>query len=122
MLTGFRSRLNLAMEIIALRQQLAVMKRSTPRPKLRTRDRLFWLMLRRFWRKWKDTLIIVKPDTVVKWHRKGFKFFWRYKSRPKGPGRLPVNKEIKELVRRMAEVNPLWAAPRIHGELLKIRH
>ena len=65
-------------------------------------------------------MIIVKPDTVVRWHKKGFKIFWKFKSLRKGPGRPPVNPEILDLVRKMAEANPLWGAPRIHGELLKL--
>ena len=116
----FKTKSGLVMENLALRQQLAVMKRSIPRPKIRTRDRLFWVLLCRFWAKWKDTLIIVKPDTVVRWHRKGFKLFWRWKSRPKRPGRPAVSPEIRNLVRKIAEANPTWGAPKIHGELLKL--
>jgi transposase InsO family protein len=96
------------------------MKRTAKRPRLRNRDRLFWILLSRFWRNWRKSLIIVKPDTVVRWLKKGFKLFWRFKSRRKGPGQPPINPEIRDLVRRMAEANPLWGAPRIHGELLKL--
>jgi transposase InsO family protein len=81
---------------------------------------LFWVLLSRLWSNWKDSLIIVKPQTVVAWHRKGFKLFWKYKSRSKNPGRPPVSKEIRDLVKKMAKANPLWGAPRIHGELLKL--
>ncbi len=77
-------------------------------------------MLSRFWGKWREALIIVKPETVVRWHREGFKRFWRWKSRSRGPGRPPVSPEIKALIHRMAEANPLWGAPKIHGELLKL--
>ena len=96
------------------------MKRSSKRPQLRPRDRLFWVLLSRLWSGWQDALIVVKPDTVVRWHRKGFKLFWRYKSRRKGPGRPPISPDVLNLIRRMAEANPLWGAPRIHGELLKL--
>ena len=111
---------HLALENVALRQQLAVMQRNCRKPQIRNRDRLFWMLLSRLWGNWKDSLIIVKPQTVVAWHRKGFKLFWKYKSRSRSPGRPPVCKEIKNLVRRMANANPLWGAPRIHGELLKL--
>jgi putative transposase len=114
---------NLAMENLALRQQLAIMKRTCHRhrPQLQPKDRLFWVLLSRLWCRWREVLIIVKPDTVVRWHRKGFKLFWKYKSRHKGRfGRSQINKEIRALVRRMAKANPLWGAPRIHGELLKL--
>ena len=111
---------NLVLENLALRQQLAAMKRSIKRPQLRSRDRLFWILLSRFWSNWWQALIIVKPDTVVRWHKKGFKLFWKFKSRRKGSGRPPVSSEIRDLVRKMAKANLLWGAPRIHGELLKL--
>ena len=111
---------NLAIENLALRQQLVVLKRTNKRPKIRTIDRIFWALLSRFWIFWKDALIIVKPDTVIRWHRKGFKLFWSFKSRAKGPGRPRVSPEIRDLVRKMARENPSWGAPKIHGELLKL--
>ncbi len=111
---------NLALENLALRQQLSIMKRSSKRPSLRTRDRLFWVFLSRFWSNWRETLIIVKPNTVVRWHKKGFKLFWKGKSRRRGPGRPKISPEIRNLVVSMAKANPLWGAPRIHGELLKL--
>ena len=101
-----------------LRQQLAILKRNSKRPQLRSKDRLFWILLSRWWGRWRELLIIIKPDTVVNCHRQGFKLFWRRKSRH--GGRLPINKEIRDLVRKMARANPLWGAPRIHGELLKL--
>ena len=109
---------NLAAENLALRQQLAVLRRTNKRPKIRMADRLFWVLLSRFWTPWRKFLVIVKPDTVVCWHRKGFKLFWKFKS--KGPGRPQVSREIRDLVRRMATANPNWGAPRIHGELLRL--
>lgn len=84
------------------------------------RDRIFWIIIRRFWNRWRDALIVVKPETVVRWHRKGFKLFWRWKSRYKGPGRPQISSEIRDLIRKMADANPFWGAPRIHGELLKL--
>jgi hypothetical protein len=111
---------DLALENLALRQQLAILKRPKKRPQIRTKDRLFWIMLCRFWSNWRQALIVVKPETVIRWHRKGFKLFWKFKSRRKGPGRPPISSEIRDLVRRMAKANSLWGAPRIHGELLKL--
>ena len=113
-----KTTLNLAVENIALRQQLAVMKRTNKRPNIRVTDRLFWVLLSRIWTGWRQSLVIVKPNTVVRWHRNGFKLFWKYKS--KGPGRPRVSREIRDLVRKMAKANPSWGAPRIHGELLRL--
>ena len=101
---------NLAAENLALRQQLVVMKRVNKRPKIRMVDRLFWVVLSRIWTPWRKSLVIVTPDTVVHWHRKGFKLFWKFKS--KGPGRPQVSREISDLVRRMVAANPSWGAPR----------
>ena len=115
-LFGIEKTTDLALENLALRQQVTIMKRSTKRPRLRDRDRLFWILLSRFWRNWKEQLIVVKPETVLRWHRMGFKLFWKFKSRRKGPGRPPISREIRDLIRRMAKANPLWGAPRIHGE------
>jgi hypothetical protein len=112
----FVSRLSLAAEILVLRQQLLVLNRSLKRPKLRRRDRLFWVCLSRLWKDWRDALIIIKPDTVIKWHREGFRLYWRWKS--KTPiDRPPIDKEIRELIRRISRENPLWGAPRIQSEL-----
>ena len=119
-LLGPKKDFDLTLENLALRQQMATMKWSIKRPRLRSRDRLFWILLSRFWSNWREALVIVKPDTVVRWHKKGFKLFWKFKSRPKGPGLPPISLEIRDLIRRMAKANPLWGAPRIHGELLKL--
>ena len=107
----------LTVENLALRQQLAVLRRSVKRPKLRARDRLFWVLLSRLWKGWRSSLHIVQADTVVKWHRQGFKLFWRWKSGRGKPGRPKVDAEIRDLVRRMFRQNPLWGAPRILSEL-----
>src|SRR6266404_6229894 len=110
----------LALENLALHQQLAVYKRTVPRPKLRTTDRLFWVALARVWAGWRQPLAIVTPDTILRWQRRRFREHWtRLSGRPTG-GRPPVNAEIKVLVMRMAAANPLWGAPRIHAELLKL--
>jgi putative transposase len=114
----FVPRDNLALEAAALRQQLAVFKRKQPRPRLRRMDRLFWIALRQLWAGWTDTLIVVKPETVVTWHRAGFRLFWRFRSQFRRPGRPKVSEEIRQLIRRMKVDNPTWGAPRIHGELL----
>ena len=116
----FRSRYSLGLEILALRQQLGVLKRKHPRPRLRIQDRIFWILLRRLWPAWSNVLVIVKPETVVAWHRAGFRLFWRLRSRPKSLGRPKIDAEVRALIRRMVEENPGWGAPRIHGELLKL--
>jgi putative transposase len=116
----FRSRCNIGLEIVDLRQQLSVLHRKHPRPRLRTTDRLFWIILHRFWHGWKNTLIIIKPDNVVSWHRAGFRIFWRFRSRSKKLGRPEITAEIRSAIRKMKSENSLWGAPRIHGELLKL--
>jgi hypothetical protein len=116
----FRSRYNLGIEILALRQQLCVLKRKHPRPRLRIQDRIFWVLLRRLWPAWSNILVIVKPETVVAWHRAGFRLFWRIRSRAKNKGRPKTDAELRRLIHRMASENPTWGAPRIHGELLKL--
>src|SRR3989442_9645496 len=116
-----RLRGNLALENLALRQQLTVLSRHHPRPRLTSVDRLFWVMLRRVWARWTDALIIVKPETVVGWHRAGFRLYWRFRSRMKRRvGRPRTSQETRNLIQRMAAENPSWGAPRIHGELLKL--
>ena len=109
----------LAIENLALRQQLAIVQRKTKRPKLTKADRAFWVALSRLWPDWQSALILVKPQTVIGWHRKGFKLYWTWKSRHRG-GRPPIDAEIRTLIRRMARENPTWGAPRIHGELLML--
>ena len=109
-------RASAATEILALRQQLAVLKRQSKRPQLHDRDRLFWILLKRFGPRWRDALLIVQPETVVRWHRAGFRHYWRWKSRPKG-GRKPIGQEPRMLIRRLCRENPIWGAPRIQSEL-----
>ncbi len=115
----FSKKADLVAENLALRQQLIVLRRRTGRPRLLKRDRIFWLWLARFWSRWRDCLVVVKPETVIRWHRRGFKYYWTWKSRHKC-GRPTVTPEVLELIRRMSRSNPLWGAPRIHGELLKL--
>lgn len=115
----FRSRSDTALEVLALRQQVAVLKRKRPRPPLNSLDRLLWTTLRRVWSRWADVLVIVKPETVVGWHRIGFRLYWRWRSRSRG-GRPKITEQIRVLIRRLAEENPDWGAPKIHGELLKL--
>src|SRR3954447_20365794 len=112
------ARHRLAMEAAALRQQLAVYKRKQPRPKLNRFDRLFWVVVRRIWANWSEALILVKPDTVVSWHRAGYRLFWTWRSRRQRVGRPKLAEEVRDLIRRMKRENPMWGAPRIHGELL----
>jgi putative transposase len=115
----FRARRDAALEILALRQQVAVLKRHRPRPPLNRCDRLFWITLRRIWSRWADVLLIVKPETVVGWHRAGFRLYWRWRSRPRG-GRPRITQEVRDLIRRLAKENPDWGAPKIHAELQKL--
>jgi putative transposase len=117
----FRSRAALQLENLALRHQIGVLQRSArKRPKLTPGDRLLWVWLSRVWRDWSSALAIVKPETVVAWHRAGFRLFWTWKARRGQPGRPVISREIRDLIRKMCRENPGWGAPRIHGELLKL--
>jgi putative transposase len=114
----FRSRRDLLLENFALRQQLAILKRRHSHPRLAVTEGLFWVILRRFWSRWRETLILVQPETVVQWHRAGFKPYWTWLSRhPIRAGRKGVSVELRELIFRMVADNPTWGSPRIHGEL-----
>jgi putative transposase len=108
----------LRMEILALRHQIQAFKRGHPKPRIGARFRIYWVLLSRWWSRWKSACVLVKPETVIRWHRVGFRLFWRWKSREPA-GRRP-RKELISLVRQMAVSNPGWGAPRIHGELLKL--
>jgi transposase InsO family protein len=117
----FRARRSLLIENLVLRQQLIVLKRKHPRPRLMVLDRLFWVFTRRFWTGWKQALILVSPETVVRWHRSGFALYWRAISRVRRViGRKRLSKEVRDLIFRMVAENPMWGAPRIHGELLML--
>jgi transposase InsO family protein len=117
---AFKSRASLQLENLALRHQLVVLRRAVKRPKLTSADRLLWTWLCQGWSDWRSALVIVKPETVIGWHRRGFRLFWRWKIRRGQRGRPPVPKDVRELIRKMTRENPLWGAPRIHGELLKL--
>jgi putative transposase len=121
MLSVFRSRAALQVEILALRHQICALRRSgKKRPRLTVADRVFWAWLSEAWADWRSALVIVKPETVIAWHRKGFRLFWTWKARHGQTGRPTVSQDIRDLIRTMSRANPLWGAPRIHGELLKL--
>src|SRR5688572_12236154 len=103
----------LALGNLALRQQLAVYKITATQPKLRTTDRLFWVWLAKVWARWRQPLVIVTPDTILRWQRRRFREHWTKLSGRPTRGRPPVNLEIAALITRMAAANPLWGAPRI---------
>ena len=114
-----RSRATLQLEILALRHQLHVLERSRPRRlRLTGADRVLWVWLSRVWQGWRAAMVIVTPETVIAWHRQGFRLFWRWKSRHRG--RPTASAEVRTLIRTMSGANPLCGAPRIHGELLKL--
>ncbi len=110
------NRSTIAAENLVLRHQLGVLQRSVKRPRLRQRDRIFWVWLSRLWAEWRSSLIIVTPETVIRWHRDGFRLYWRWKSRKK-PGRPKIDAEIRSLIRRMSRENVTWGSPRIQSEL-----
>jgi transposase InsO family protein len=117
----FRSRAALEMEILALRHQICVLQRGAKkRPRLTSVDRFLWVILSRVWSDWRSVLAIVKPETVIGWYRQGFRLFWTWKVRRGKPGRPAVSREVRDLIRRISRENPLWGAPHIHGELLKL--
>jgi putative transposase len=115
-----RSRAALHLEVLALRHQLEVLQRSQPRRlRLVQADRWLWTWLSRVWSAWRTALVIVKPETVMAWHRRGFRFVWTWKSRRR-TGRPTAPADLRALIRTMSQTNPFWGAPRIHGELLKL--
>lgn len=111
---------SLAIEVLVLRQQLAVLQRQKPKPKLKNIDRLFWVALSKIWPRWKNALIILKPETVVGWHQKGFKLFWKIKCRRGKRGRPKIPIEVRRLIRKISTENPTWGSPRLEGELSKL--
>ena len=116
-----RSQDAVALENLTLRQQLAIYKRKKKRPRLIRRDRWFWIVLASIWNDWRQALLVVHPDTVVRWQRQRFRSYWAELSKKRGKlGRPSIGKEIRELIQTMARANPLWRDPRIHGELLKL--
>ncbi len=118
---SFRSRRGLLLENLALRQQLEVLARLNPQPRLAQSGRLFWVALRRLWPGWRQALVLVQPETVVRWHRAGFELYWKWLSRKHAVvGTKPTSKAVRELIFRMVAENRTWGAPRIHGELRKL--
>jgi putative transposase len=117
-LSGLKSRQGLVLENLALRHQLIVLQRKGKKPRLKRRDRVFWVLLSRFWAGWRNSLLLVQADTVVRWHRRGFRWYWRRKCR--GPGRPKAALEVRELICQLSRANPTWGAPRIHGERQKL--
>jgi putative transposase len=119
--SSIRSRIELEAEILALRHQLAVLQRQAPkRPRLGRADRLLWVLLSRLWPDWRRAVRIVAPDTVVRWHRRGFARYWHWTSRSRCVGRPKLSADLRTLIRTMQDANPTWGAPRIHGELRKL--
>ena len=117
----FRSRAALELENLALRHQIGILQRSArKRPKWTPWDRWLWVWLSRIWGDWRSALAIVQPETVVAWHRAGFRRFWTWKARRGQVGRPLISRELRDLIRKMCRENPGWGAPRIHGELLKL--
>ena len=116
-----RNRTELAAENLALRQQLAVLTEQKRRPRLRRRDRILWVWLSRLWSGWRSVLMIVQPDTVLRWHQQGFRLYWRWKSRARA-GRPKIEAEIRNLIRRMSRENPSWGVPRIQSEVSLLGH
>jgi transposase InsO family protein len=115
-----RDRGDLVAENLLLRHQLAVLTRPTRRrPRLRARDKLFWVLARRLWRDWRHHLVLVRPETVVRWHRHAWRLFWRWRSRTR-LGRPRLSPEVRELIAAISRDNPLWGTERIRGELLKL--
>jgi len=110
----------LVTEVVCLRQQLAVLSRREKRPRLYHRDRRFWILMCRWFPRWRECLVIVKPKTVLRWHKRGWRAYWRWKSSTKKPGRRRIPLEVRQLIRRMAKENPLWGQGRIMAELLRL--
>src|SRR5215469_12635471 len=109
------------LENLALRQQLLALRAKRPRRRLGSFDKVFWVALRKLWSGWKKPLLLVTPETVVRWHRTGFRLYWSWLSRTRhAAGRKPLSREVRELIFRMVAENPTSGAPRIHGELLKL--
>lgn len=116
---SFKSKAQLQFENIYLRKQIEILKRSSIKPKIKKSDRIFFTVMKNLITNWKKNLFIIKPETVIKWHRQGFNLYWKIKSRKKN-GRPKIEKELRLLIRQISFDNPLWGVPRIHGELLKL--
>ena len=120
LITGLRSRRDVTLENLVLRHQLDVALRANRNPGLRDRDRIFWVWVRRLWpRGWRHHLLLVQPETVLRWHRKGWRLYWSWKSRT-SLGRPRLSGEVRDLIARISQENRLWGTERIRGELLKL--
>jgi transposase InsO family protein len=119
LLSLFKSHSQLHLEVLFLRKQLEIVARSSPRLKIRPADRFFMGFLTDLYDSWREALLIPKPETVIRWHRQSFRLYWKWKSRP-AVGRPKIPRDQIDLIKQMAHDNPLWGAPRIHGELLKL--
>jgi hypothetical protein len=115
----FKSRTQLQLEIVYLRKQLEILTRTASRPRFRPSERFFFSVLTHIFSSWQSTLLIIKPETVIRWHQQGFRLYWRWKSRSE-LGRPKIPQEQIDLIKQIANDNPLWGAPRIHGEMLKL--
>ena len=118
--SALRSKHDLMLEHLALRQQLAVLTRQRARTRTKPADRLFWSWLSRYWPGWRSTLVVVQPETVIRWHRTAWRTYWTWKSRARHPGRPRISKELQGLIARIATENPRWGAVRIQRELLAL--
>jgi putative transposase len=116
----FKSRRELLLENLALRQQMTMLRQSVKRPRATVADKVFWILFSRYVDGWRKLLYSLHPDTVVRWHRQGFRYYWRCKSRGRKPGRPAIDADLRKLIREMQTTNVGWGAPRIHGELLKL--
>ncbi len=115
----FKSRARLVAENLCLRQQLVIFKRRQARPQIRDADRRFWVLACRLFSDWRRNLIVVRPDTVIGWHRKGWKAYWRWRSRrPFGTGRRKIDPELRDLIRRMARHRVVWPAIKLSDNTL----
>ena len=119
LLSGCQSQSQLLLENLALRHQLSVLQRTVPKPRFKTADRLLWLVLRGLLSTWEKALVLVQPQTVIKWHRLGFRLFWRWKSRPRA-GRRCLDRQLTKLIRQMWSTNPTLGSKRIQAELAKL--
>ena len=119
-LSLFKSQRQLILENLALKQQVAMLRQSVKRPRATAADKIFWILFSRYIEGWRRILFGLHPDTVVRWHRQGFRLYWRWKSRRRGPGRPAIDANLRKLIREMQASNIGWGAPRIHGELLKL--
>jgi putative transposase len=116
----FKSHRQLVLENLALRQQVTMLRQSVKRPRATAADRMFWILFSRYVDGWRHILYGLHPDTVVRWHRRGFRLYWRWKSRSRKPGRPAIDVALRKLIREIQAANVGWGAPRIHGELLKL--